>query len=66
MRLVKYIAYVMANHRSKVMTVRVNIDRWLAKTVRNPANLQPKPKIKYVTFIKYEKKNAFTYWLVFV
>lgn len=42
-RLFRCIACVMANHRSSVMMDRVNTDRWLAKTVRKPAALQPKP-----------------------
>lgn len=35
----------MANHRSIVIIVNVKIDRWLAKTVKNPAVLHPDPKM---------------------
>lgn len=41
-------ALVIANQRSTVMIVSVKIDKWPAKTVRNPAVLQPKPtQIEY-------------------
>lgn len=41
--LFRLIACVIANHRSSVIMVNVNTDRWLANTVRKPAALQPKP-----------------------
>lgn len=45
MRLFRLIACVMAYHRSTVMMVNVNTDRWLANTVKNPATRQPAPVI---------------------
>lgn len=43
-RLFKLMAFVMANHRSTVIITKVNTDKWLANTVKNPAALQPEPK----------------------
>lgn len=45
MRLFKLMAFVIANHRSTVINTNVYTDKWLANTVRNPAALQPEPKI---------------------
>lgn len=42
-RLFRYMAWVMANQRSIVITVSVKTDKWLANTVKNPATLQPSP-----------------------
>lgn len=43
MRLFKFIAWVIAYHRSTVMMVNVNTDKWFANTVKNPATRQPAP-----------------------
>ena len=50
-------ALLMANHRSIVMIVRVNIDKCAANTVRKPAVLHPMPennqnKGKFQTFFR--------------
>lgn len=46
-------AFVMANHRSRVIIVSENTDRWLAKLVRNPDALQPAPYCQSNAKLKY-------------
>jgi len=47
-------ACVMANQRSTVMIVRVNIDRFPANTVNHPAVLHPIPLFGKLSKRKYE------------
>ena len=57
--LFKLIAFVIANHRSKVIMLKVNTDKCCANTVRNPATWQPGPK-KPSKKIYYSKNTIFT------
>lgn len=65
MRLFKLIACVMAYHRSTVMMVNVNTDKWFANTVKNPATRQPAPAIfiLLLLFVSNENRlNSFNEW----